>query len=279
MPDRDSLARGTDAEVWALLEGELQRLGRADPFEALGLPYEADEGSIRAAFLSATKMFHPNRFARRDREVLRVANEVYLRVKAAYQAIGAADQRARVLAKLGKGSASQRAVSPSAAPRARAVGTSPPATEATPPPASPPPKEPKPTTAPTAALERAPAARPLQRRETTAADVTEQVLDRQRAARAALNQAKQLLNQGKLEDARKRFHAIAADHPNEKTYRAWLHYAIGRQREEASDPTRARAEYRRALELDESFEEARSAMEGLPKEGQSGGLFSRLFRK
>jgi tetratricopeptide (TPR) repeat protein len=277
MPDRESLARGTDAEVWALLEAELKRLGRADPFQALGLGYEADESSIRQAFLTATKVFHPNRFARRDREVLRVANEVYLRVKQAYQAIEQPDHRSQVLAKLGKGSASQRAVSePPGTDRTRAVGTSPPARAATAPPraakARPPtaaPVEPPPSVS-----QRVPV-----RRETTAADVAQQVIERQRAAREELNLAKQQLLDGKLEDARKRIHALAAEHPGEKLFRAWLHYAIGRQREAASDHERARTEYRRALELDEAFAEARHAMERLPKEAPGGGLFSRLFRK
>ncbi|HUH05014.1 MAG TPA: hypothetical protein VML75_23615, partial [Kofleriaceae bacterium] len=74
MPDRESLARGSDAEVWALLDAELTRLRHADPFQALGLAYDADQATIRRTFLTATKVFHPNRFARRDREVLRVAN-------------------------------------------------------------------------------------------------------------------------------------------------------------------------------------------------------------
>ncbi|HUH01998.1 MAG TPA: J domain-containing protein, partial [Kofleriaceae bacterium] len=237
----------------------------ADPFQALGLAYDADQATIRRTFLTATKVFHPNRFARRDREVLRVANEVYLRVKAAYQAIEAEEVRSRVLAKLGKHRAD-----PATAPTngQLASGTSPPA--------------PHPTRMPTApmAIQATEATMRIPRlRETTAADVTEQVLDRQRAARAELNQAKQLLNEGRLEDARKRFHTLAAEHPSEKTFRAWLHYAIGRQREAASEPERARVEFRRALELDDSFEEARSAMAKLPGDGEPRGLFSRLFRK
>lgn len=265
MPDRESLARGTDAEVWALLEAELTRLSRADPFQALGLDYDADQAAIRASFLTATKVFHPNRFARRDREVLRVANEVFLRVKQAYQAIESEDLRSRVLARLGKRATTPE---PTSTARARATGTSPPQ-----------PERARMPTAPMAIEQTAPTVRIPRLRETTAADMTEQLLDRQRAARAELNQAKQLLNEGKLEDARKRFHSLAAEHPNEKTFRAWLHYAIGRQREAASEPDRARTEFRRALELDESFEEARRAMEKLPGDGQSRGLFSRLFRK
>jgi tetratricopeptide (TPR) repeat protein len=262
--------QGTDAEVWALLEAELERLGRVDPFEALGLEYEANEADIRRAFLTATKVFHPNRFARRDREVLRVANEVYLRVKQAYQAIEQPEPRSRVLAKLGKGSASQKTVGAPAPPspdRTRAVGTSPP--------------EPATGPAPRAASESpAPApARPPVRRETTAADVAQQVLDRQRGARLELDQAKQLLLDGQLEQARRRIHAIAAEHPSIKLFRAWLHYAIGRQREAEKQPERARTEYRRALELDDTFEEAARAMGRLPKEAGGGGLFSRLFRK
>ncbi|MCG8424857.1 MAG: J domain-containing protein [Proteobacteria bacterium] len=75
---------GSDSEVQARLEGELDRLKSSDPYAALGLEPDASKAEIRAAFLRNTKVFHPNRFARRGREVIKVANEVFLRLKDAY---------------------------------------------------------------------------------------------------------------------------------------------------------------------------------------------------
>lgn len=67
-----------------MLHSELVRLQRATSHEALGLDTGASRSQIRAAFLRDTKRFHPNRFARRGRQVTRLANEVFLRIKEAY---------------------------------------------------------------------------------------------------------------------------------------------------------------------------------------------------
>jgi curved DNA-binding protein CbpA len=74
----------SDSEVKAALERELGRLRTARPQVALGVDGAASAAAIRAAFLALTKTYHPNRFARREREIKRLANEVYLRVKDAY---------------------------------------------------------------------------------------------------------------------------------------------------------------------------------------------------
>ena len=76
--------QANDAEVAAALQSELVRLQRASSHEALGLMQNASKSQIRAAFLRDTKRFHPNRFARRGREVTRLANEVFLLIKNAY---------------------------------------------------------------------------------------------------------------------------------------------------------------------------------------------------
>lgn len=74
-----------DAAVKAQLERELQRLRAGDAFAALGVAQSASSDEIRAAFLQATKRYHPNRFARHGRDVGRLANEVFLLIKEAYQ--------------------------------------------------------------------------------------------------------------------------------------------------------------------------------------------------
>lgn len=62
-----------------------ERLGR-DPFEALGLN-SSDPGEVRTAFLQLTKIYHPARFARMAVEIQRLANEVFLALRATHDAL------------------------------------------------------------------------------------------------------------------------------------------------------------------------------------------------
>jgi hypothetical protein len=67
------------------LSRELARLRASTPFEVLGVAAEASIAEVRASFLALTKRLHPNRFARRDPSILRLANEIFLLVRAAYE--------------------------------------------------------------------------------------------------------------------------------------------------------------------------------------------------
>lgn len=59
------------------------RLGR-DPQEALGLAGSPSPLDVRNAFLALTKKFHPAKFARMAPDVQRLANEVFLLLRAAH---------------------------------------------------------------------------------------------------------------------------------------------------------------------------------------------------
>ena len=63
-----------------------ERLSR-DAYEALGLIPSATPADIRNAFLARTKQFHPARFARMSPEIQRLANEVFLQLRAAHDTI------------------------------------------------------------------------------------------------------------------------------------------------------------------------------------------------
>jgi hypothetical protein len=254
--------RGTDTEVRTALERELDRLGRADPFEILGVEYGADEDAIRAAFLQATKVLHPNRFARRERAVTRVANEVYLRVKDAYYAIAEEQDRTALLAKLGKGTSPGRDAGKDRARPVRAAGTD----------------GDKPAAPRRNRFRRR---RPAARAVTTPDEIAKQVMARDLASDDEIEAAKALLDAGKPGDARQAFHKLAAAHSKDRRLRQWLHLAMGREHEAAGDVDRARAEYRRALDVDGEFAPARAAMDELPaaEPAAKKGLFSRLFRK
>lgn len=60
-----------------------ERLAR-DPYEALGLTGSPTPADIRQAFLGLTKQFHPARFGRMSSEIQRLANEVFLGLRAAH---------------------------------------------------------------------------------------------------------------------------------------------------------------------------------------------------
>jgi hypothetical protein len=84
---------GGETANW--LGAELARLTGLGPFDVLGVGLEADGPQVRAAFLAATKVFHPNRFALSDAETRELANEVFLLIRNAYELI-ADDERRKV---------------------------------------------------------------------------------------------------------------------------------------------------------------------------------------
>jgi hypothetical protein len=57
------------------------------PHTALGVADLPTPDQVRAAFLDLTKQYHPARFARMSAEVQRMANEVFLGIKAAHESL------------------------------------------------------------------------------------------------------------------------------------------------------------------------------------------------
>jgi hypothetical protein len=79
-----------DAALQQELEAELRRLTSLAPLQVLGLGAGADAAAIRASFLALTKRLHPSRFARRPQPIVKLANEIFLRVRDAYERASAA---------------------------------------------------------------------------------------------------------------------------------------------------------------------------------------------
>lgn len=260
--------RGDDDELRARLGAELERLGGADPFQALGVGYDADAAAVRAAFLAVTKQFHPSRFARRDRDIVRQANEVFLRLKAAYDQLRTDEglTRARERHTGGSGEVRSRAATAPASPRAR-TETDPPA----------------PAAGTGSAGNRDRTARgsePPPSDTGKAPSVVEQVLERNKRDQAQFDEARTLSEAGRWAEARRIFHQLAVDNSHVKRYRVHMHHAWGREHQQAGRVEEARAEFRRALDIDPAFAEAHTALAGLPEpKDKSRGLFSRLFRK
>jgi len=76
--------KGSDAEVQAHLVRAMAQVRGARPHTVLGVTLAASAEGVRAAFLDHTKTFHPTRYARRSPEVQKLANELFLAIKAAY---------------------------------------------------------------------------------------------------------------------------------------------------------------------------------------------------
>ncbi|HVV83644.1 MAG TPA: hypothetical protein VHE35_11275, partial [Kofleriaceae bacterium] len=81
-PSEDDLAR---RELTRTLDGL-----HTDPQRAMGLHAGATPDDVRRAFKEMAKRYHPARFARREQDVVRLANEVFLAMREAQEDLLAA---------------------------------------------------------------------------------------------------------------------------------------------------------------------------------------------
>jgi hypothetical protein len=260
--------RDGEAAARTALQAMLPRLAE-QPHVLLGVPPDASRDMLRSAFLKLTKQFHPTKYARFAPDVVRLANEVFLTIKRAY------DQLVP--------SAPMFAGGTGVRPAVRASGTTPPATKPAPfganiraatnvgPPPAPPParavlKAPEPPKRPTQ-----PMLQPVLRATTPPPVPTDDDFEL----------AMDLLRRKLWPEARTAFHKLAAAVPNEKRYRSHMHYARGREAEAAGKLDEARAEWQRALAAEPDMQRAKLALADLsPTSSPSGGgLFSRFFKK
>ncbi len=79
---------GTDEEAHRTLETMQDRLGRG-PNVALGVGPNPSPEELRSAFLTLTKAYHPARFGRMSNELQKLANEVFLQIRAAHDLLRA----------------------------------------------------------------------------------------------------------------------------------------------------------------------------------------------
>lgn len=269
--DADDPWVGDDLRVRSVLETELDRLSRAESFAALGLPNTAAPQEVRSRFLELTKKFHPTRYARRPAEVVRLANEVFLRVKAAYEAASEGPSDPQLGRRVTQKSERLERLSPASQPkldvdaalaRRRRLRSYPvlPATGAQPIAAS-------------------------QSIDTVTPDeMAERVRRREEERRERFDSARNDLRSGRLEKARELFRALLAESPTDKQYRTYLHYTLGREHHAAGRDESAKSEYERALAIDPRFEPAQKSLSllgGQDKDGgeDRGGLISRWFRR
>lgn len=252
------------------------------PSEVLGSP---QPNQYRAAFLQITKTYHPNRFARRPEDIRRLANEVYILLKEAYESVKVAS------AELERADADRRLQEAKAkaakAPRKRTPSSN--ATSTLPDPA-------------VLATRRA----MMNRRQAelkqglgnpgtgtkggtgkrtaqvrAATDPKNVPSDAQRRAEEE-QRFQRALNQMRITDfvtAATTFKELAVGRPSEKRFRMHMHYAQGRVQQAMGQHEEARAEYKRALGLDADFAEAHQAMETLPGDKSAKSIIKKFFKK
>jgi hypothetical protein len=265
-----------EAAARAALQAMAPRLGEP-PHALLGVPADAPPAALRAAFLRLTKQFHPQKFARFSPDVIRLANEVFLTIKRAYDVTTTTTRAA------GTGAPPNRvattpgpAVPPAAAaPRARPVTT--PATSA-PPPAQPPAARAR-TVPGTAAPAPVPGtARPSGAIPKVSAGAPPAPAPRPIGPEAVFEAALELLRRTLWGEARQAFQKLAVSMPHDKRFRAHMHYARAREAQDAGKPDEARAELQRAVALDPDLVPAKRALEDLSPEPR-GGLFNKFFKR
>jgi hypothetical protein len=268
-------AAGYDADVAGLDEARArstladmqERLARG-PIVALGLTSSSTPEDVRAAFLQLTKHYHPVRFGRMAADVQKLANEVFLSLRAAHDSVIKSLRRPPTgpiplppkrppLAAPASGPASShgqalpfRAVRPPShdtGERPLVPVASPGASPGVPPvPASGPrPGGPRPAApAPTA---RAPTAvRPTGSAPPATARDEAAVLD--------------LLQRQQWDQARTALHQLSARDPSSKRIRALEAYARGREAQLDRRLDDARVELQDALELDPDLQVAKTAL-------------------
>lgn len=272
--------REAEIEARAQLAAMAPRLGEA-PHALLGVGEHAPPEALRAAFLRLTKQYHPTRYARFAPDVVRLANEVFLTIKRAYDQLRSPKPVAAGTQPL------PRATSPSPAPQpppVRAATSTPAPTPIARAVTAPTTALPRAVTAPIAAPPRPPASgrspvltpEPPRPRASSAPPATKPLTP----VEQALEPAMELLRRKLWAEARQALLKLAVADPHEKRYRAYMHYARGRESQEAGKLDEARAEWQRATGIDPDLMVAKRALEDLPTDPPpSGGLIGRLFGK
>ena len=83
------------------LRNELSTLAKLNAFQVLGVGYGADDDDVRGAFGELSKRYHPDRFVRyQSADVSVLAEELYIRARAAYKQTSTGADRAALAAQI-----------------------------------------------------------------------------------------------------------------------------------------------------------------------------------
>lgn len=274
-------------ELLKALGQELASLRRLNPFQVLGVGYEASDDDVRSAFGELTRRYHPDRFTRYTSTDLRgLAAEIFILIRDAYRKLDSEAARQKTLATVGQRPAVKvptlrpatpvpaAAAAPSTpAPRAVAV---PPLAERTPPP--------RPDRTPAPKLERTPPPDrnlPLPPPETQRKPMKVEppmVGDDSRTDYAA---AEGLLDEGRYDEALALFKIHVRKNPNDRQARAGIELAEGMRAIAQRDRLEAAQRFEAVLEIDPANERAARELAEMRRlaTNERKGLLSRLMGK
>jgi hypothetical protein len=283
---------------------ELARLSPLNPFAILEVPLDATHEAVRSAFLSATKRYHPNRFALEAPETVEAANELFLLIRRAYGQL-ADDSKRRVLSqRLGSGTGPLAQEAQAASPNpSRAQGTQPPLAPLpeAPPRGAPKPAAPRSLTPPTVrtrtpiagvpvkharaytpALGTAPppvpaASPPVSPTTGRTHDEVRAILESAKNRPQRFEQAVALIVKRELPAAREILAKLVAEDPQAKRFRVQLLHVTALQLETTDRLDEALRELERAAALDPEADDVQRDLKRLRDKKGRGGFFSKLF--
>jgi curved DNA-binding protein CbpA len=247
-----------ETELIVALTSELDSLKRLNPFQVLGLGYEANDADVRAAFGELTKRYHPDRYARFQSTDLRnLAAEIFILIRDAYRRIGDEAGRAQTLAQL-----QRRSTTP-------AQGTPPPRAAS-----APPVPVPKPQVLPKVSVPPVPAPRA----ETPPPELTPPP---EASSGANQSMAESMLDGGKYDEALAFFKILARKNPNDRQAKAGIELAEGLRAMAMRDRLEAAQRFEAALELDPANERAARELAEMRRlaTNERKGMLSRLLGK
>jgi len=291
--DSQDLAQAED-DLLSALTSELDSLRKLNPFQILGVGYEATDADVRAAFAGLTKRYHPDRFTRYTSQELRgMAAEIFILIRDAYRRLGDQASRSKVLQTTGARPSvkvptlrmppSPSLPSPPMAPVASrpAVGGRPPPI---PPPLIPPPPIPPPPIPPPpirkAGSDPTIAQRPTHSAERRPLTSPVSVLPDD-GGKADFRAAESLIDTGRYDEALAVYKIYARKNPGDRSARAGMELAEGLRALAQRDRLEAAQRFEAVLEVDPTNERAARELAEMRRmaTNERRGLLSRLMGK
>lgn len=259
MADFDRAGTSERLRRVAILRDMQAKLSRSAA-EALGVTPGASAAAIRSAFMELTKRYHPAKFARLDEDTVRLANEVFLQLRAAHDSLRAA---ATPRARTSPGRAATADAAPDVPRIAAAIAAS---------------------AVPSTTAERTadsssdgPSTSPARIRlgselgTTSAMGSTIGSAPRIRFSTTSSNgtpvhtptQVLELIDKKQWRDAKLALQAVLQRDPKDRRHLAWLAYVRGCEAIDLGNVAEARRELVRALAIEPSFDMAKAALADL----------------
>jgi tetratricopeptide (TPR) repeat protein len=304
MEDGKDLASAED-ELQKALTQELTSLRRLNPFQVLGVGYEASDEDVRGAFGELTRRYHPDRFTRYTSQELRaLAAEIFILIRDAYRKLGDEPSRQKAVAAIGARPSvkvptlrPERAATapgtpppaPPYAPTSRAgdppapmpAQAIPPRPDRTPPPPPQPALRPDRTPAPTLEKTPTPDRAPLPPTETQRRPMAIAPPAVSDDPKGDYSSAEALLDDGRYDEALALFKIYARKNPSDRQARAGIELAEGMRAIAQRDRLEAAQRFEAVLEIDPANERAARELAEMRRlaTNERKGLLSRLMGK